>query len=225
MSSFADPYEDTLRSMRTGGGRASNNPLFGSSASPAPSQKSSFTDYLPWGRKREETQSSTFVSWPAWSQSGAPATSSSYFETFGLTMMQRYAAFAFFVLAAVLLLFLAFMHMPFVALSPGKFAVPFCLCTAFLVLSFGFLHGFVSYAKHLFSPGRWAYSAALAGTTCFTMWAALGAKGYLLTVVGTVMQLVAMICYFVSYVPGGPAGLSMFGSMISATVKSQFSRV
>ena len=224
MAAFGDPYEETLRSMRTGNGRASNHPLFGDVGSPAPSQKSYFADYLPWGKPRPETESSSFVTWPSWSRS-APQGATAYFETFGLTMMQRYAAFGICICLAGILLFVAFLHLTFAVLSPAKFAVPFCLCTFFLVVSFGFLHGFVSYAKHLLSPTRWTYSASLIGTTVFTLWAALGIKLYVLTIIGTVLQLAAMVAYFVSYIPGGAAGLSMFGSMLKGSVKSQFTSI
>ncbi len=210
--------------MRTGNGRASNNPLFGDVGSPAPSQKSYFADYLPWGQPRAEKESSSFVSWPSWSRS-APEGTSAYFETLGLTMMQRYAAFGICICLAGILLFVAFLHLTFAMLSPAKFAVPFCLCTFFLVVSFGFLHGFVSYAKHLFSPTRWAYSAALVGSTVFTLWAALGIKRYVLILIGTVFQMAAMVAYFVSYIPGGPTGLSMFSAMLTGSVKSQFTSI
>lgn len=231
-ASFSDPYEDTLKSMRTGGsgsaaGFFSN---FSSSGRPTTGSKpqtgagndssSSFQDYLPWGRPRDENTSSSFISWPSWSQSSSNRTNS-YFETFGLSMMQRYAAFAFCLLGAALLFFLALMHIATVLLFPAKFAMPFCMSTALVIVSFVFLHGFVSYARHLFSPGRWPFSSALILSTILTMVIAFKRYSYLLTIAMAIVQFAALIAFFVSYLPGGTNGVRMFGSMAGSTLRSQ----
>jgi hypothetical protein len=138
-------------------------------------------------------------------------------------MMQRYAAFGLCILGAALLFFLALVHLPMVVLSPSRFVVPFCLCNILLFVSFGFLHGFVSYAKHLFSSGRWPYSLALFISTGSTLYGAMGIKSYILTVIMAIIQMLSMAAYFISYLPGGSSGIRMFGIFASNSIRSQIS--
>lgn len=146
-----------------------------------------------------------------------------WIETLGLTRTQRYTAFAICIGVAVFLFFLAMFHLPFVVIRPGKFVVPYCMGSMFILVSFGFLHGFVSYSKHLLSPKRVAYSAWFTFATIGTLYAALSLKSYILTVVMALIQMAGMLTFIVSYVPGGSSGISFMSSMISSSIKSRFS--
>lgn len=108
-----------------------------------------------------------------------------------------------------------------VILRPAKFVVPYCLSSILVFVSFGFLHGFYSYGRHLFSPNRWPFSTAFLGTTAVTLYVAMVLKMYVLTVPMAVVQLVAMAAYIVSYIPGGTSGLSAFGSVASSSIRSR----
>lgn len=100
-SAIASSYEDTLRSMRTGKTEAS--PL------------SSLKSLMTWGRPdavlpvagrvpEQSTGGSSVLSWPPW----ASTTSSRppFYDTFGLTIVQRYMAFGGCILGAVLMFLL-----------------------------------------------------------------------------------------------------------------------
>lgn len=170
---------------------------------------------------------SFLTSSPAGSPSLATSTSltatQEWIETLGLTRTQRYTAFAVCIAAAVFLFFLALFHLPFVVIRPGKFVVPYCMGSMFILVSFGFLHGFVSYSKHLLSPKRVAFSAWFTLATVGTLYAALSLKSYILTVAMALIQMAGMLTFMVSYVPGGSSGISFMSSMISSTIKSRFS--
>lgn len=146
-----------------------------------------------------------------------------WIETFGLTRTQRYTAFAICICAAVFLFFLAIFHLPFVVIRPGKFVVPYCMGSMFILVSFGFLHGFVSYFKHLLSQKKAAYSAWFILATFGTLYSALSLKSYILTVAMAFIQMAGMITFIVSYVPGGSSGISFMSSMISSSIKTRFS--
>lgn len=146
-----------------------------------------------------------------------------WLETLGLTRMQRYTAFAICICAAVFLLLLAMFHLPFVVIRPGKFVVPYCMGSIFILVSFGFLHGFVSYSKHLLSPKKAVYSAWFFLATLGTLYSALSLKSYLLTVIMSLVQMAGMITFIVSYVPGGSSGISFMSTMISSSIKTRFS--
>lgn len=146
-----------------------------------------------------------------------------WLEYFGLTRTQRYTAFGFCMIAAIFLFLLALFHLPFVVIRPGKFVVPYCMASLFILISFGFIHGFVSYTRHLISPKKLPYSAWFFLSTFATLYSALSLKSYLLTVVSSLVQMAGMVVFIVSYVPGGSSGISFMSSFIGSSIKSRFS--
>lgn len=146
----------------------------------------------------------------------------SWFESLGLSKMQRYSAFALFLVASAFLFLLAFLHFPLVIISPRKFVVPYCLASLLVAISFGFIHGFVSYVKHLFSPEKRLLSIAFYGFTFVTLYVAFSLKSYILTAIFSIIQFVSMIAYIVSYVPGGSSGMSMLTTMATGSLFSRF---
>lgn len=168
---------------------------------------------------------------PLLNGSGSPSLATStpltatqeWLETMGLTRTQRYTAFGICIAAAVFLFFLAMFHLPFVVIRPGKFVVPYCMGSMFILVSFGFLHGFVSYSKHLLSKKKIVYSAWFIMATIGTLYAALSLKSYIFTVIMALIQMAGMLTFIISYVPGGSSGISFMSSMISSSIKSRFS--
>jgi hypothetical protein len=148
--------------------------------------------------------------------------SEQWFETFGLTRSQRYLAFGICLVASVFLFMLSMLHLPLVVLRPGKFVVPYCMASLFIFTSFGFLHGFVSYSKHLLSTARLPYSLWFMGSTAGTLYCALSLHSYLLTVLMALVQMAAVLVFIASYVPGGTTGISFMSSMIGSSIKSRF---
>lgn len=213
MEPVTSNYEDTLRSMRTG--KNDGSPL------------NNLRRYMTWGREGESlpyssdkspASESSFMSWPAWTSS--TSTQAPFYDTFGLTLMQRYAAFGLCILGALLLFMLAFMHMPLVLLRPSKFVVPYCLGNMLLFVSFGFLHGFASYIKHLFKSDRWPFTVAFLGSTSCTLYVAM-ARMYALTIPMSILQFAVLVAFVISYIPGGASGLSMFGSFATSSIRSR----
>ena len=145
-----------------------------------------------------------------------------WIENMGMSRTQRYTAFAICIAAAVFLFFLAMFHLPFVVIRPAKFVVPYCMGSMFILVSFGFLHGFVSYSKHLFSPKKAIYSAWFFSATIGTLYAALSLKSYILTMVMALIQMAGMLTFMASYVPGGSSGISFMSTMITSSIKSRF---
>ena len=172
----------------------------------------------------------TFLTNPTGGSSTNLATSTSltptqeWLETLGgLSRTQRYTAFGICIAAAVFLFFLALLHLPFVVIRPGKFIVPYCMASMFILVSFGFLHGFVSYTKHLFSAKKVVYSAWFILATFATLYASISLKSYILTVIMALIQMAGMITFIVSYVPGGSSGINFMSTMITSSIKSRFS--
>ena len=151
------------------------------------------------------------------------SSSASWWETMGLTRMQRYFAFGVCVIGAVILFMISMLYLPLAVLRPAKFSAPYCLASLLIFGSFGFLQGFVSYGKHLISRERMPFTTLFFGTTIFTLYSATQNLGYILTVVGIVLQLVCLVIYVVSYIPGGQSGISVMSSILGTSIRSQFS--
>lgn len=115
------------------------------------------------------------------------------------------------------------MHLVPGILRPSKFVVPYCLSNVLLFVSFGFIHGFYSYGKHLFSADRWPFSVAFIGTTFATLYVSMAMKMYALTMPMAIIQLIATGAYVVSYLPGGASGISMIGSLATSSIRSRIS--
>lgn len=145
-----------------------------------------------------------------------------WLETLGLTRTQRYTAFGICIVAAIFLFFLAMFHLPFVVIRPAKFVVPYCMGSMFILVSFGFLHGFVSYSKHLMSKKKIVYSIWFIMATIATLHVALSLKSYILTVIMALVQMAGMLTFIISYVPGGSSGISFMSSMVTSSIKSRF---
>jgi len=105
-------------------------------------------------------------------------------------------------------------------LRPSKFAIPYSIATLLIFTSFGFLHGFYSYSRHLISPERWPFSAAFFGTTLMLLYGAIAIRLFAITVPLILLQAVVMLLYVISYLPGGASGVGMVGSYLAGTFRS-----
>jgi hypothetical protein len=198
-------YDETLKSMKTG--KDKDGPI------------NTFKRFINWDDATEvlpnnNNNGSGVLSWPPWSTSPAPV--APWYDTFGMTLVQRYSAFALCLLGAILLFSLAMFRLPALVIWPSKFVVPYCLGNMMIFISFGFLQGFYSYLTHLFSPGRWPYTGAFLGSTMLTLYVAMVLKMYILTIPMALVQFGAMLVYIVSYLPGGSGSISTFASLASA---------
>jgi cellulose synthase/poly-beta-1,6-N-acetylglucosamine synthase-like glycosyltransferase len=130
---------------------------------------------------------------------------------FGLSKFQRYSAFFLCNAFALLCYVLALWTLPFVILAPQKFTLSYTMGGLLSLVSFGFLSGWRAHFNHLISESRRAITAAYIGTLFLTLWAVFFVKNYFLTILFLVIQLITVVWYYVSYLPGGSYGLSMFG--------------
>lgn len=182
---------------------------------PAPAPKNaSGSGWMPAWLRSSGNANNAFPS----SAASSSYSSSSWWDTLGLTRMQRYTAFAICWLAALLLFFLAILHLPVSVLNPRKFVVPYCLASLLVAFSFGFIHGFVSYFGHLVAPDRRWMSLAFYGCTAITLYVATIRESYILTAAFAFIHGITMAAYVISYLPGGRAGLSTMASMATGMV-------
>ncbi|KAJ8320198.1 hypothetical protein KUTeg_001785 [Tegillarca granosa] len=97
-----------------------------------------------------------------------------------------------------------------------KFAVLYTLGSLFVIFSFSFLWGPVNHLKHLFSVPRLPFTSAYFGTLFATLYFALWSRSTVLTVICAVLQILSLVWYIVSYIPGGQTGLKFFTKIFYA---------
>lgn len=103
--------------------------------------------------------------------------------------------------------------MPVVVLAPQKFAVSLTLGVALEVAAVTVLRGAQTQLKHLLSSERLPSTAAYGSSAVLTLYAAMVLHSYLLSLLFSAVQVVALAYYMLSYVPGGAAGFRLFAGM------------
>ncbi|KAG0200773.1 protein transport protein sft2 [Mortierella sp. GBA30] len=120
----------------------------------------------------------------------------------GLSWFQRMAGFAICVLGGLACFSIAlFIGVPMLALNPSKFATSFTLGSILFMMSFALLKGPMAHFKALISKERLPFTVIYLGSMIFVLWASLGAHSYFLTIIGTIIEILALIYYFTSYSP------------------------
>ncbi|KAJ1658059.1 protein transport protein sft2 [Dispira simplex] len=128
-------------------------------------------------------------------------------EWFNLTLFQRYAAFFFCMITGFFCFLLAFFTLPMLVLAPQKFATAFTLGSLLLMVGFAFLKGLKAHVYHLCSLARLPFTFTYFGSMALTLYFTVGNPSYLGTILSSVVQIVALVWYFVSYFPGGTNSL------------------
>ncbi|KAJ9072218.1 protein transport protein sft2 [Entomophthora muscae] len=125
-------------------------------------------------------------------------------EWFELTLMQRWTGFAICAISGMLMLSLS----AFKILHPTKFSLSFTFGSLLIFISFGFLKGPKSHFSHVFSRERMPFTLSYFGSMGCCLFFSLIYVSFLLSIVFFIVQLIALIWYFVSYLPGGSAAMA-----------------
>lgn len=107
-----------------------------------------------------------------------------------------------------------FIHLPFFALRPAKFATSITLGSILVMLGFMILIGPMNQIKHLISPERLPFSAAYIGSLVLTIYFSMVNPSYIGAIVAAVVQVGALLSYIAAYFPGGIQTLKFGAQMI-----------
>lgn len=141
-----------------------------------------------------------------------------------LSRVQRLIGFSICVSLGIFFFSAAMFLLPVLLLKARKFSLLFTLGSLFLILSFSFLWGPVNHLKHLFSKDRLIFTCTYFGTLFMTLYFAMARHSTPWTVLFAVLQLIALIWFLLSYIPGGYTGISFFTRLCSSTVGSTISK-
>ncbi|KAH3679509.1 hypothetical protein WICPIJ_008610 [Wickerhamomyces pijperi] len=130
-------------------------------------------------------------------------------EWFSLTRFERLMGFIACLLGSTACFTLSFVLFPVLALNPRKFGLLWSLGSLLFVISFGLLQGPVAYFKHLTSTQRLPFTCFFFGSVIATIYFSAILKSTILTLFSSVLEIIAVIYYTVSYFPFGAQGLRM----------------
>lgn len=127
--------------------------------------------------------------------------------------------------SGVFFIFIAFtVFLPAMVLVPQKFAICFTLGCAMIVGSFFALKGPRNQLSHMTSKERLPFTLGFFGTMVGTIYVSMVLHSYILSVVFSGLQVLALAYYAISYFPGGAAGLKFLSSTVTSTVLRCFGR-
>mmetsp|Transcript_4755 Transcript_4755/g.17071 ORF Transcript_4755/g.17071 Transcript_4755/m.17071 type:complete len:288 (-) Transcript_4755:34-897(-) len=137
-----------------------------------------------------------------------------------------YTYFIVFLFTGGVFVTLAFtIFLPVIILAPQKFALCFSIGCFMILGSFAALKGAKEHIMHMMSKERLPFTGAYLGSTLLTLWAAMIAHSYVLSVIFSGAQFVAVLYYSLSYFPGGAAGVTIALRMLKTSVTACISGI
>jgi hypothetical protein len=101
-------------------------------------------------------------------------------------------------------LFLAiFVLLPAIAIAPSKFALAFTIGCCLVLSGFAALKGWRRQAAAMFARDRLPFTLGYLGSIALTLYASVFMRSYLLSLLASALQAVALAYYFASFYPGG----------------------
>ncbi|KAL8160110.1 hypothetical protein V2J09_001647 [Rumex salicifolius] len=145
--------------------------------------------------------------------------------TSGIPSGKALVYFGLLLATGVFFVFVAFtMFLPVMVLVPQKFAICFTLGCGFVVGSFFALKGPSSQLNHMISKERLPFTLGFLACMLGTLYVSMFLHSYILSVLFSVLQILALVYYVISYFPGGSTGMKFITSALTSTVMSCFGR-
>ncbi|KAG0145172.1 hypothetical protein CROQUDRAFT_658971 [Cronartium quercuum f. sp. fusiforme G11] len=132
---------------------------------------------------------------------------------YALSRWERTIGFLICTAGAFVCFLIAFFTLPLLAIKPRKFAVAFSLGSLLFMIGFIVLQGPVQHFQHIFSVQRLPFTLSYLASLTATLYFAIGLHSYLGTLISGVIQVIALLSYFLAYFPGGLTTLRFMGSM------------
>lgn len=133
-------------------------------------------------------------------------------QVLGMNYQQRFKAFCALLFLSALFFGLAFtVGLPMIAVRPQKFALSFTFGSLMFMSSFGILKGPMPHLMSMIAVERLPFTTIYVGSMLATLYFTFthgGASGYVLVMASSGCQLIALLWYLISFLPGGSAGLS-----------------
>ena len=137
-------------------------------------------------------------------------------KVLGMNYQQRFKVFIICLFISGLFFSLAFfVGLPMITVRPQKFAISFTFGSLSFMSSFAILKGPTNHFMGMLSKDRIAFTTAYLLSmfaTVYLTFTAGGVKGYVLVLSASALQLVALLWYLMTFIPGGTNGLKVVGA-------------
>ncbi|CBI28479.3 hypothetical protein VitviT2T_018194 [Vitis vinifera] len=133
--------------------------------------------------------------------------------------------FSLLLAAGIFFVFIAFaMFLPVMVLMPQKFAICFTIGCVFIIGSFFALKGPKNQLAHMFSRERLPFTLGFISSMVGTIYVSMVLHSYVFSVLFSVLQVLALSYYAISYFPGGSAGMKFLSSTLTSLILKCFGR-
>jgi hypothetical protein len=144
-------------------------------------------------------------------------------QILGMNYQQRFKVFCALLILSIVFFGLGFVvGLPMISIRPQKFALSFTFGSLTFMGSFAILRGPEAHLASMFAQDRlpftMVYIVSMLATLYFTF-TAHGVKAYVTVLVSSGMQLVALLWYLVTFLPGGAQGMKVLTSAILTMIK------
>jgi hypothetical protein len=128
---------------------------------------------------------------------------------------KSYQTFFILMMIGLGLLCLSLVFLPVIILSPYKFVLCFSLGSLIILISFIFIWGTKAYFETLFSKNRFLFTLLFLGSILLGIMFAWS-EYFFFSLLCSIYQLISLIVFTLSFIPGGKVGISFIGSMLSS---------
>lgn len=130
-----------------------------------------------------------------------------------LSMWEKYSLFFIMFLASCFCFTVCILLLPVLTLKPRKFALLWSMGSFLFITSFGVVRGPYTYAKHLFSRERMAFTVSFLLSFVAVIYFSVVVQSSVMSVVAILVESVTLVYYVVSYFPFGRGALGWISSV------------
>ncbi|XP_031093083.1 protein transport protein SFT2-like [Ipomoea triloba] len=116
------------------------------------------------------------------------------------------------------------MFLPIMVLMPQKFAICFTIGCILIISAFFALRGPKNQLSHMLSKERLPFTACFIGSMGGTIYVSMVLHSYILCVLFSVLQVLSLSYYAISYFPGGSSGMKFLSSTLTSSILRCFGR-
>jgi hypothetical protein len=113
----------------------------------------------------------------------------------------------------MMLITMSLSFLPLLPIAPSKFALLFSLGSMMVLASVSWLKGPAAFASAVMQRDKLPFTIAYAVGLIGTLWATIIVKSYIFTGLFVATQVVGLLYFMASYVPGGKVVLNFFGRL------------
>ncbi|GJY86017.1 transport protein SFT2-like protein, partial [Tanacetum coccineum] len=139
---------------------------------------------------------------------------------------KSFMTFGILLAVGVFLVFIAVtVFLPVMVFAPQKFAICFTIGCALIIASFFALKGYRTQFAHMTSKERLPITLGFIGSMLGTIYVSMVLHSYVLSVFFSILQVVSLSYYAISYFPGGSAGVKFFTSALTSSIMGCFGSI